>query len=56
MFGEKIGTQYRFVDCGLNEWNIREEASAEGDRFVDFSPGFNAGTVCAGERRPGHSW
>jgi hypothetical protein len=56
MFGEKICTQYMFVNCGLDEWNIREEAAAEGNRFVDFPPGFNAGTISTGERRPVHSW
>jgi hypothetical protein len=56
MFGEKIGTQYRFVNCGLDEWNIREEAAAKGNRFVYFPPGFNAGTVSAGERRPVCRW
>jgi hypothetical protein len=56
MFGEKIGAQYRLVDRGLHEWDICEEAAAEGYCLENFSPGLNAGTVCAGERRSAHRW
>jgi hypothetical protein len=47
--GEEIRTQYRFVNGGLDEWNVREMAVAEGDGFVNFSPGFDTGTISAGE-------
>jgi hypothetical protein len=47
--GEEIRTQYRFVNGGLDEWNVREMAAAEGDGFVNFSPGFDTGTISAGE-------
>ncbi|MFO0007073.1 MAG: hypothetical protein ACK559_38750 [bacterium] len=33
----------------MNERYVHEAAAAEGDRSVDFSPGFDAGTVRAGE-------
>ncbi len=40
MFGEEICTQYRLVNGGLDEWDIREVAAAEGNRFVDFPQDF----------------
>ena len=47
--GEEIRTQYRFVNGGLDEWNVREMAAAEGDGFVNFSPGLDTGAISAGE-------
>jgi hypothetical protein len=51
MLGEEIRTQYRFVNGGLDEWDVWEVAAAEGNGFVDFSPGFDTGTISAGESR-----
>ncbi len=51
VFGEKICTQYRLVNSGLDERNIRKVAAAERNRFADFSPRLDASTIRAGERR-----
>ena len=48
MPGEEIRTQYRFVNGGLDEWDVREMAAAEGDGFLDFSPGLDAGAIRTG--------
>ncbi len=46
---EAEGVLFQCLDRGLDERYVREAAAAEGDRSVDFSPGFDAGTVRAGE-------
>jgi hypothetical protein len=49
---KKICAYDRFVNGGLDEGYVQEEAAAETDRFVNLSPGFDASSVCASEGRP----
>jgi hypothetical protein len=49
--GEKICAKDRLVDSCTDEWHVRKMAAAERYRFEDFSPGLDARSIGAGERR-----
>jgi hypothetical protein len=51
VFGEKICAKYRLVDGGPDEWYVCKMATAERNRFEDFSPGLDVRSIGAGERR-----